>query len=123
MKPFLTILILAGSFCSIPAEGRTLRDINVISPRVLKRSVSPKFFKSLLISPVDGWIVVRANLVKNRLMGARVLRSELGETEPMRSVELDEVTLVIRAGRARRQRAAAPACQRLTAGSPPGWRR
>jgi hypothetical protein len=77
MKPFLTILILAGSLCSIPAEGRTLQDINVISPRVLQRSVSPKFFKSLLISPVDGWIVVRANVVRNRLFGARVLRSEL----------------------------------------------
>jgi hypothetical protein len=78
MKPFLTILILAASLCSIPVQGRTLQDINVISPRVLKRSVSPKFFKSLLISPVDGWIVVRANLVNNRLSGARVLRSELG---------------------------------------------
>lgn len=78
MKPFLTILILAGSLCSIPAEGRTLQDINVISPRVLKRSVSPKFFKSLLISPVEGWIVVRANLVNTRLSGARVMRSELG---------------------------------------------
>ena len=78
MKPFLTILILAGSLCSIPVEARTLEDINVISPRVLKRSVSPKFFKSLLISPVEGWIVVRANLVNTRLSGARIMRSELG---------------------------------------------
>lgn len=31
MKPLLTILILAGSLCSIPVEGRTLREINVIS--------------------------------------------------------------------------------------------
>ena len=77
MKPFLTILILAGSLFSIPAQGRTLQEINAISPQVLKRSVSPKFFKSLLISPVEGWIVVRAQVVDGRLMGASVLHSEL----------------------------------------------
>jgi hypothetical protein len=77
MKPLLTILILAGSLCSIPVQARTLRDINVISPRVLQRSVSPKFFKSLVISPVEGWIVVRANVINTKLSGARVMRSEL----------------------------------------------
>jgi hypothetical protein len=77
MKPFLTILILAGSLCTLPVQGRTLGDINVISPRVLQRSVSPKFFKSLVISPVEGWIVVRANVINTKLSGARVMRSEL----------------------------------------------
>jgi len=77
MKPLLIILILVGSLCSIPAEGRTLQDIDVISPRVLQRSVSRKFFKSLLISPVEGWVVVRAQVVDGHLMGASVLHSEL----------------------------------------------
>jgi hypothetical protein len=82
MKPLLTLLILVGSLCSsVPAwsavQNRRLEDINVISPRVLQRSVSPKFFKSLLISPVEGWIVVRANIVNTRLGGARVVHSEL----------------------------------------------
>jgi hypothetical protein len=77
MKPLLTFLILAASFCTIPAEGRTLEEINAISPRVLQRSVSRKFFKSLLISPVEGWIVVKASVIDTHLSGARVLRSEL----------------------------------------------
>jgi len=77
MKPFLTAGIIAAFLCSVPAQGRTLQDINVISPRVLQRSVSPKFYKSLVISPVEGWVVVRASVINTRLGGARVLRSEL----------------------------------------------
>jgi hypothetical protein len=82
MKPFLTAVILVAFLCSSasarpPAQGRTLQDINVISPRVLQRSISPKFYKSLLISPIEGWIVVRASVIHNNLSGARVLRSEL----------------------------------------------
>ena len=77
MKPFLTILVLVGFLCSnLPArpvvQNRTLQDINVISLRVLQRSISPKFYKSLLISPIEGWIVVRANIVNTRLGGMRV---------------------------------------------------
>lgn len=82
MKPFLTIVVLACLIHSAvaaapPAQGRKLADLNVITPRVLQRSVSPKFFKSLLISPVQGWIVVRGTLIGTRLSGARVVHSEL----------------------------------------------
>ena len=82
MKPLLTILILVGFLCSnLPARAavqeRRLQDINVISTRVLQRSISPKFYKSLLISPVKGWIVVRANIINTHVSGARVMRSEL----------------------------------------------
>ena len=83
MKPFLTILLgLVLSLGSIVSAApltrpRTLTDINAISTRVLQRSISPKFYKSLLISPIDGWIVVRANVSGTRLSGARVIHSEL----------------------------------------------
>jgi hypothetical protein len=82
MKPILTAIILVAFLCSSAsarprAQGRTLQDINVISPRVLQRSISPKFYKSLLISPIEGWIVVRASVINTRLSGARVMRSEL----------------------------------------------
>lgn len=83
MKPFLTILIAIvtslGSIVSAapPTGPRTLTDINVISTRVLQRSISPKFYKSLLISPIQGWIVVRANVSGTRLSGMRVIHSEL----------------------------------------------
>jgi hypothetical protein len=82
MKPFPTILIvvaLLGTSVAAPApkRGRTLTDINVIPTRILERSVSRKFYKSLLISPIQGWTVVRASLSGTRLTGARVIRSEL----------------------------------------------
>ncbi|HYJ06818.1 MAG TPA: hypothetical protein VEX43_16905 [Chthoniobacterales bacterium] len=82
MKPFPTILILAGFLCHSasampPAQGRRLQDLNVISTRVLQRSISPKFYKSLCISPIQGWVVVRANIVNTRLGGPRIVHSEL----------------------------------------------
>ena len=79
----LTALIVAGFLPSgfaaqTPAKGKMLRDLNVIPTSVLERSVSPKFYKSLLISPIEGWIVVRADLSGTKLSGARIIRSELG---------------------------------------------
>lgn len=82
MKPLLTILILvafvrSGDAAPPLAQGRTLTDINVIPTRVLKRSISAKFYKSLMISPIQGWVVVRANISGTRLFGMRVIHSEL----------------------------------------------
>ena len=83
MKPFLTsaVILVASIGSSIaapaPAKGRLLTDLNVIPTRVLQRSVSPKFYKSLLISPLEGWITVRGQLSGTQLSGARVIRSEL----------------------------------------------
>jgi hypothetical protein len=39
--------------------------------------LSPKFYKSLLISPVEGWITVRADRSGDRLIGPRIVRSDL----------------------------------------------
>lgn len=86
MKPplLLPIVIILCAFLSNgfaakpPTEARTLTDLNVIPQRVLKRSISPQFHKTLLISPVEGWIVVRASLTGTHLSGMRVIRSELG---------------------------------------------
>jgi hypothetical protein len=82
MKPFLTLLILVALLRSTDAappsaQGRTLADINVIPTRVLKRSISPKFYRSLMISPIQGWVVVRASVSGTRLFGMRVIHSEL----------------------------------------------
>src|SRR2546423_4594019 len=87
MKPPRTLLIAflsltlltSGTFAARPPETRRpLPELNVIPLRVLQRSISPKFYKSLTISPVDGWIVVRASLVGTHLSGARIVRSALG---------------------------------------------
>ena len=82
MKPFLFVLItvvLAGSsFGSVsPDKVRTLSDISSISPRVLQRSISPKFYKSLLISPIEGCVIVRGQLSGTRLTGIKIVHSEL----------------------------------------------
>jgi hypothetical protein len=82
MKPLLSILsliALVGSTVAAPAPGttRTLTNIHVVSTRVLQRSISPKFYKSLLISPIKGWIVVRGTLAGAHLSGTRVVHSEL----------------------------------------------
>jgi hypothetical protein len=81
MKPLLTIVILVVFLCSSEAapptvQGRTLSDIDVIPARVLKRSISSKFYKSLVISPIKGWVVVRASNSGTRLYGMRVIHSE-----------------------------------------------
>lgn len=82
MKALPIILIIVAFLCgdlrARPAgPERRLQDLNVISTRVLQRSISPKFYKSLLISPIEGWIVVRGTVVNTHISGARVMRSEL----------------------------------------------
>ena len=85
MKPLLILLILVGflsnsalAVAPSAAAGKRIQDLNVISTRVLQRSINPKFYKSLLVSPIDGWIVVRAQWTGTRLGGPTIMRSELG---------------------------------------------
>jgi len=77
LAALLFLLLLSPAGAAAPAKTRTLPDLQVIPTRVLKRSISPKFYQSLLISPVKAWIVVRATLSGTRLSGARVVHSEL----------------------------------------------
>ena len=60
-----------------PAQARSINDIPAAKESLL-RTVSPKFYRSLLISPVEGWIVVRGDLMNDHLAGTRIIRSELG---------------------------------------------
>ena len=82
MKPLLTLAVVAALLNTTTAathksvQGRKLTDLNVIPTRVLQRSISPKFYKSLLVSPLEGWVIVRGQLSGNRLSGARIIRSE-----------------------------------------------
>lgn len=72
------LALIASLFLGVDGvAGRSLNDIPAAREALL-RIVSPKFYKSLLISPVEGWIVVRGDLVNDHLRGARVVRSELG---------------------------------------------
>jgi hypothetical protein len=84
LKLFLALLmaITLVSFASngstaASAKGQLITDLKVIPTRVLQRSISRKFYKTLLISPVDGWVIVRATLSGTRLGGARIIRSDM----------------------------------------------
>jgi hypothetical protein len=84
MKPLLTLLMLVGLVCNSAlaaapssAAGKRIQDLNIISTRVLQRSISRKFYKSLLVSPIDGLIVVRGQWVGTRISGPRIVHSEL----------------------------------------------
>ena len=84
MKPLLTLLVLLALVSASPAapksaQGRTIKDVDLIPARVLERSVSAKFFKTLMISPIDGWVVVRGHLNATKLQGLKVIHSEPNE--------------------------------------------
>ena len=82
MKPLLLILISVvftrTAFGALPSGNvRTISDIPTIPQRVLQRAISPKFYKSLLISPIQAHIIVRGQLEDTRLYGLNVIHSEL----------------------------------------------
>ena len=64
-----------------PAQGgkiRTFLDCPGLPREALRRGVSAKFYKSLKVSPLDAWIVVRAPLTQSHSGRARVVRSDAG---------------------------------------------
>jgi hypothetical protein len=75
--PVLICVLLTPAGAAPSSKGRTITELKVIPTRVLQRSISRKFFKSLLISPVEGWITVRAQVSGTRLTGMRVAKSDL----------------------------------------------
>jgi hypothetical protein len=83
MKAALTLLVslafLGNSFAGLPesVKGRRLGDVKIIPGNVLKRSVSPKFYKSLMMSPIEGWVVARGTLAGHRVYGERIIRSDV----------------------------------------------
>lgn len=79
LLPILTTLVLAATcFGAVPSGNvRTISSIPTIPQAVLQRGISPKFYKSLLISPVEGHIIVRGQLQGTRLYGLNIIHSEL----------------------------------------------
>ncbi|PYI94387.1 MAG: hypothetical protein DME97_02730 [Verrucomicrobia bacterium] len=71
----ISVALMGGSVTAATAP-RNLAGIPVAREALL-RIVSPKFYRSLLISPVEGWIVARGDLANNHLRGVKVIHSEL----------------------------------------------
>lgn len=59
------------------SQAKSIKDIPAAKDALL-RTVSPKFYQSLLVSPVQSWVVARGTLLNDHLTGVRVVRSELG---------------------------------------------
>jgi hypothetical protein len=84
--PLLCLLLAHPAFALVQGQ-RSLNDIPT-ARETLFRTVSPKFYKTLLISPVRGWVAVRGQLSGTRVYNPRVIHSEMnGEYDPL-AVEL-----------------------------------
>lgn len=89
-------LVLALGLVDVAAAPppRTLTDISG-ARESLRRMVSPKFYRSLQISPVRGWIAVRGQLVNGRLFGSRIAHSELDGAYDQVALDLANNLLVV----------------------------
>ena len=82
MKPLLILLIVLAVVRSSVADppqsalGRSIRDVKLIPTPVLQRSISLQFYKSLVVSPIKGWVAVQGDLYNIKLSGLKVVRSE-----------------------------------------------
>jgi hypothetical protein len=76
----LSLVVVLGSSPSVVAagslvSGKTIKDLSGTIPlELFQRSVGPKFYRSLLASPLDDWSVVRAQVTGTRLARPRVIR-------------------------------------------------
>ena len=89
MKRWALALAIVFS-CHDPAfsAATTLRTISEIpeAREFLRRTVHPQFYRSLLQSPLAGWVTARGQLAGDRLCGVKIVRSDLEGT-------FDEVAL------------------------------
>ena len=95
MKRLLLALVLLAAVLNAAAVAapaaknvRTIRTLPGFPLEALKQTVSTRFYRSLLVSPVEGWIVVKGQLVHGKFAGARVTHSELGGALDKAALEL-----------------------------------
>ena len=99
MRVFVCVVLLGSLWSCKLASGaeptRLLGDIPGARESLL-RMVSPRFYQTLLISPVKGWIVVRGQLTAGtHVFGARVIHSELGGAYDQLALDLAKNLQVI----------------------------
>jgi hypothetical protein len=81
------LVLVASSGFALVTGDRSIRNIPG-APESLLRTVSPRFYQTLLISRVEGWIVARGWLAGNHLIGPKVIHSELNGEYDALAVEL-----------------------------------
>jgi hypothetical protein len=92
---FVLFLVLVERDVTAAPGPRTLDDIPGARESLL-RIVSPRFYRTLLISPVEGWIVARGQLAAGTHMyGARISHSELGGAYDSLALDLAKNLVVV----------------------------
>src|ERR1044071_9195343 len=98
MRLFATVVLVGSLLCcnlNAASTSRRLGDIPGARESLL-RIVSPRFYRTLLISPVEGWVVVRGQLVAGtHMFGARIIHSELGGAYDQLALDLANNLVVI----------------------------
>ena len=98
MRLFATIVLVASFWrgnLDAASTPRALTDIPGARESLL-RTVSPRFYRTLLISPVEGWVVVRGQLVAGtHMFGARIIHSELSGAYDQLALDLANNLVVI----------------------------
>jgi hypothetical protein len=85
---FRIFFVLAASLLASPVvRARTIQDIPAAKESLL-RIVSPRFYQSLVVSPVETWVTVRGTLFNDHLSGPTVVRSESGDEYDRLALEL-----------------------------------
>ena len=98
MRLFVTVLLLGGLCWCNPAGASVSRALGDIpgARESLLRIVSPRFYRTLLISPVEGWIVVRGQLVADtHMFDTRIIHSELDGSYDKLALDLAKNLVVI----------------------------
>lgn len=89
------LAILSAPNVSAEPARRVLSDIPAARESLL-RTVSPRFYRTLLISPVEGWIVVRGQLSNGtHMLSPRVIHSELGGAYDKLALDLAQNLVII----------------------------
>jgi hypothetical protein len=86
MKPLAILLPLLLVVHATAKESsiRTIQNMRGLPIAPLRQMIKPQFFKSLSVSPVEAWVIVRGHIVNHRFAGARVVHSELdGKYDPL----------------------------------------
>ncbi|MFN2508917.1 MAG: hypothetical protein ABR589_09110 [Chthoniobacterales bacterium] len=75
LAPLIVAASLNHSIAASAAAQPSIRDIPE-AREALRRIVSPKFYRSLEISPIEGRITVRGLLYGTHLVAAKLVRSD-----------------------------------------------
>jgi hypothetical protein len=81
MKMLLAVLVsvsLSANVTGAIRRGETIKTTPEFARESLRGIVAPWFYRSMLISPIEGWVVVRGTLVGTRVTSRKIVHSDAG---------------------------------------------